>query len=144
MTNQQKPNEYLKVKIQTAQPSELLLLLLDGALRFARQAKPLMGTNEFEEKNRLFLRAQNIVLELFQALDQRIGDELYARLTGLYRFCYDRLVRANVENDTSAVDDALSILEHLRETWGLAVRKARDESGGTPPPPERHALCIEG
>jgi flagellar protein FliS len=146
MTDARKPNEYLKVKIQTANPSELLLLLLDGAIRFTVQARRYIEQGSLEEKNRLILRAQNIVLELIQALDQRIGEELYGRLVGLYRFCYERLLRANLKNDVAAADEALRILEHLRETWRMAVKKAREERGDAAPPAagERHALCLEG
>ena len=139
-----KPNEYLKVKIQTAKPTELLMLLFDGAIRFTAQAKRHLGAKRFEQKNESFLRAQAIILELIQALDPRIGDELYGRLIGLYRFCYDRLVHANLANDARAADDATAILEHLRETWGLAVRKFGEEGGATMPAGDRHILCIEG
>ena len=141
---QQKPNEYLKVKIQTAKPTELLLLLFDGALRFTAQAKRHMEARELDRKNELFLRAQAIILELIQALDPKIGDELYRKLIELYRFCYDRLLRANLEDDPRAADEATKILEHLRETWQLAVDKFQEE-GGTPlPARDRHALCLEG
>jgi flagellar secretion chaperone FliS len=146
MTNPRKPNEYLKVKIQTARPSELLLLLFDGAIRFTQQAKGAILGRRFDEKNNLLLRAQNIVLELLQALDPRIGEELYANVTGLYRFCYERLVRANLDNDERAADEALAILEHVRETWRLAVHKAKEEGAesAAPPPTERHVISIQG
>ena len=145
MTATKKPNEYLKVKIETAKPTELLMLLFDGAIRFTTQGKDHLEQKNFEEKNGLFLRAQNIVLELLQALDQRIGEELYARLTELYRFCYERLVQANLMNDTTAADEAIRLLTHLRETWQLAIEKAREEENERAPQAETgRALCLEG
>jgi flagellar protein FliS len=145
VTASKKPNEYLKVKIQTAKPAELLILLFDGAIRFTGQAKRHLEAHDYEEKNDLLLRAQNIVLELLQALDQRIGPELYARLTELYRFCYERLIQANIKNDAAAAEAAITVLEHLRETWQLAIKKSRDEQSETSPQAETgRALCLEG
>lgn len=145
MTERKKPNEYLKVRIQTAQPTELLILLFDGAIRFATQAKRHIEERRLEDKNHLLLRTQDIVLELLQALDRSIGDDVYGRLVQLYRFCYERLLQANLKDDTRAADDAITILEHLRETWRLAIAKAReDRADATPPPRARHALSLEG
>ena len=145
-TANDKSHEYLKVKIETAKPTELLLLLLDGAVKFTRQARARIEEKDFEEKNRLLLKAQDIMLELIQALDPTIGEELYSRLVGLYRFCYERLVRANLDNDTGPADEALSILEHLRETWRLAIRKFEEEEKENGPHAARpeHVLCLEG
>jgi len=150
MTQQRVPNdksqEYLKVKIETAKPTELLLLLLDGAVRFTRQALGRIAEKDFEEKNRLLLKAQDIMLELIQALDPAIGEELYDRLIGLYRFCYDRLVRANLDHDPRPAEEALNILEHLRDTWRMAIRKFEEEEKENGPHAARpeHILCLEG
>ncbi len=143
MTQPHKAQEYLKVRIETAKPTELLLLLLDGAVRFATQAKKHIEDQNFEEKNRLLLRSQEILLELTQALDRKIGEELYGRLIGLYRFCYERLLEANVRNSTRAVDEALTILSHLRDTWRMAVERfEKSEEENQRPQPK--TLCVEG
>ncbi len=140
----------MRVKIQTASPTELLIMLFDGAIRFVNQAKGHMERNEFDKKHERLLRAQNIMLELIQALDQNLQKELYDNLVGLYKYCYDRLLAANVENDMKPLDDALQILEHLRSTWKLAVEKADKEErerngvGNESPADAQQGLCIEG
>jgi flagellar secretion chaperone FliS len=144
VTNRKTPEEYFKVKVQTAHRTELLLMLFDGAVRFTTQAKGHMARSEFEDKNRLFIKAQNILLELIQALDPKVGEALYKNLIGLYRFCYERLVSANFKNDAAAADEALRILEHLRETWRLAVKKYHEERAAAKPESADEHICVEG
>lgn len=138
------PKEYLRVKIQTADRTELLLLLVDGAVRFASQAAAHLSRGEFEQKNTLFIKAQSIVLELMQALNPTVGPELYGRLMGLYRFCYERLVTANLKGDGAAAQEALRILEHLRDTWRQAVAKYHEERAPRVPARESTGLCVDG
>ncbi|MBU0638855.1 MAG: flagellar protein FliS, partial [Planctomycetes bacterium] len=40
---------------------------------------------------------------------------------------YRRLVDANMQRDEDAVDDALRILRHQRETWALLIEKIAKE-----------------
>ena len=42
-------NEYLKTKVLTASPAELRLLLLDGSIRFAEQARMGLVNKDFEQ-----------------------------------------------------------------------------------------------
>ena len=146
MSNQDKPSEYLKVKIQTAKPTELLMMLFDGAIRFTAQAKGHIEHAEYEKKHNLLMRAQEILLELIQALDRGLDSALYERLIGLYRFCYDRLVQANLRNDLAAADEALTVLAHLKETWRLAIQKYQEDGRQqeSVAPATAHSLCLEG
>ena len=144
MTNRKTPDEYFKVKVQTAHRTELLLMLFDGAVRFVTLAQAHMARGEFEDKNRLFIKAQNILLELIQTLDRKIGEALYGNLIGLYRFCYERLVNANMKNDAASAQEALQILEHLRETWQLAVKKYHEERAAAKPESADEHICVEG
>jgi flagellar protein FliS len=140
--------QYQESHILTAPKEELLLLLLDGAIRFAEQGRAQMRDKKYEESCRLYIRAQRILMELIQSLDAKALDaQIYANLVGLYYFVYRRLVEANVTHAEPPVADALKILAHLRETWAQAVDKARKEShpqaalvekaekAAAPPPP---------
>ncbi len=118
---------YLETQIQTASPDQLLLMLFDGAIRFSEQGKVLLLEKAFEQSNARLLRAQDIMLELMSALDTGIGEPIYGNLMGLYRFVWERLIDANVRRDAAPIDESLKILALLRETWGEAVAKARQE-----------------
>ena len=41
--NQQAAQNYLRTKVLTATPEQLQLMLFDGAIRFAEQAKPALA-----------------------------------------------------------------------------------------------------
>ena len=112
-----KAQEYLEVQVRTASPDQLLLMLLDGAVRFAEGGLEGLTRGDREAKSRLLLKAQAIVLELVGSLSPSVGEKLYGNLTGLYKFIYTRLVEANLRDDPSAVEEALKILRDVRETW---------------------------
>ena len=136
MAYQNKSSEYLKVKIETAKPTELLIMLFDGALRFTTQAKAHIEQKNFDQKNELLLRAQAVVLELLQALDPTVGEELYED---------GRVELYNLKDDPGAADDALKILEHLRETWRQAIAKAQQEQADAiHTARDQNVLCLEG
>ncbi len=124
----EKARQYLETQILTAPREQLLLLLFDGAIRFAEQARELQGARDAEGAAGLLLRAQRIVIELMTALKpDQVGEVIYRNLMGLYVFAYFRLVKAGLRRDPALVDEALRILRHVRETWSMAIEKDRRE-----------------
>jgi flagellar protein FliS len=120
--------EYVKNQILTSTREQLLLLLFDGAIRFAGQARARIEEKDVEGSCRLLIRAQRVVLELKTSLRRElVGDEIFAAVSGLYNFVHSRLVAANVKRDPALIDEAVRILSHLRETWALAAEKDRRE-----------------
>jgi flagellar biosynthetic protein FliS len=63
------------------------------------------------------------MLELANGLRRDANPELVDQMTSLYGFVYRRLVEANMQRDAAAVEDALKILRHQRETWTLVIEK---------------------
>lgn len=111
---------YRQTQVSTASQGELLLMLFDGVIRFARQAQEHLDQGKLEEASSKLIRAQDIVDELILALDLNAG-EIAHNLQQLYTYIYDLLVRANVKKDPEAVNEALHMLEELRDTWGQVV-----------------------
>jgi flagellar protein FliS len=125
--------KYLEGQILTSSKEELLILLLDGALRFSEQARTKLAEADFETFARLLIRGQNIMIELLGGLrKEELGGAIYNGLAGLYRFVHGRLAEAALSRDASKIDDALRILAHLRETWVRAMDKDRAERLPTP------------
>jgi len=129
------PNPYLKTKVMTASPEELRLMLYDGALKFCRQASEAIGKGEIENTHNNLMRAQKIVMELSTSLRHDMAPELCERLSALYNFIYRRLVDANVNRDTEAVDEAIQLIEYERETWQMLIRKVKQDSDQAQPQP---------
>lgn len=142
--------EYLKGAVMTASPAQLQLMLLDGAIRFATRGREAIERKDIEGAFNALERAQRIALELIGGMNRDANPELVDQMAGLYNFIYRRLVDANMKRDTRAVDDALRILSHQRETWRLLIEKITREAGTRGGPPAARdsdaqpALCVEG
>jgi len=118
-------NPYLRNAVMTAGPEQLQLMLYDGAIRFASQAKEAIENKEIENSFNLLTRAQNIVREMENGLRHEVSPELCSQMASLYRFVFGKLVDANVNKDVRAVDDALKVLRHQRETWAILADKVQ-------------------
>ncbi len=115
-------NSYLKTRVHTASKDQLLLMLFDGAIRFAEQAKPALAAKDFETSCTLLCKAQRIAIELLTAIDrEKMDPEIYSNLAGLYNFIFQSLSEANLLRQVEPIDDALPILRHLRDTWAMAI-----------------------
>lgn len=121
-----KAKQYLRNQILTAPKEQLLILLFDGAIRFAEQGKAKLAEKRYEESCPLLIRAQRIMIELVVSLDRNVlPEEVYANLVRLYNFVYFRIIDGNVHKDPAKIDEALKILSNLRETWTLAIDQDR-------------------
>ena len=90
---------YQKIKIETATPEALILMLYDGALRFMAQAEAAFEENNIEKINNFLLRVQAIFTELQCSLDREKGGDIATNLERLYIFFNSRLVEANMKKD---------------------------------------------
>ncbi|NMB19585.1 MAG: flagellar export chaperone FliS [Firmicutes bacterium] len=115
---------YRQTQVTTASQGELLLMLFDGAIRFARQSKDFMVAREYEDANARLIRTQDIINELILSLDLSVG-EIANNLQQLYVFIHDLLVQANIKKDPEIVDSAVDMLVELRDTWEQVVGQAR-------------------
>jgi flagellar protein FliS len=125
--HQSNVRKYLETQVKTASKEQLLLMLYDGAIRFAEQAKEKIEEKDYERMHNLLLRAQRIIMELMSTLNKKVGEEIYKSLMGLYGFIQLRLMRANLRRDKKCLEEALQILKHLRETWALAIESDRKQ-----------------
>ena len=112
------------------------MMLYDGAIRFATQGRDAIQAEEVEKSFDLLTRAQKIMLELINGLREEVDPPLVRRMASLYMFIYRKLVEANVNRDVVAVDEALKLLAHQRETWVMLLSKLRAEQGGPDSPPD--------
>lgn len=118
---------YLRTQILTAPPEKLQLMLYDGAIKFASQARDKVAQKNWEASCELLIRAQDIVLELMAGLRPQVNPSLCGKMASLYLFTYRRLVDANIEHDTKLIDDALEVLQMQRETWVELLEKLATE-----------------
>jgi flagellar protein FliS len=121
-------SRYLDSRIATASQPELQLMLLEGALRFSRQAEQLWNAaDQRAECDALLTRTIDIVEELVRGATLGTTDES-KRLEAEYAFAFRQLALAQLNHDAAPFVAAVKLLDFQRETWKLACDKLRAEA----------------
>ena len=114
-------NQYLDLQVATASPERLHQLVVDAAIRFARQAEEALEAGNHEEAFFSLNRSRDFVNEILTGIVTEPNPELADRLRGLFVFVLQNLARADRSRDPQLVRDAVQILETHRSTWSLLV-----------------------
>ncbi|MGZ5280220.1 MAG: flagellar export chaperone FliS, partial [Pseudobdellovibrionaceae bacterium] len=119
--------KYKTTSIQSASPEKLLLMMYEGAIKFTKLAIKSAEEKKVAERCVNIGRAFDIVLELNNTLDHKVGGEIAARLEQLYMFITEQYTKANVTGDPEPLKASLKILENLYEGWKQAIEKLKKE-----------------
>ena len=116
---------YRNVSVQTASRGEILLALYDAALRHTFTARLAIVAGDVPRKGQAIDAALAILAELSGTLDAQVAPELCANLGALYAYFMQCLQQASASLEVAKVDEVLTHLQGLRDTWGQAVHQAR-------------------
>ena len=122
MTYNKALSSYNQMNINIDRPEKLILMLYEGALRFANFARKAIREDNVEDKVKYIIKASNIFIELINSLDFEKGGDIAYYLNGLYAHQLKLLTKANLENDEKYLDDVIRVLKGLIEAW-------KDETG---------------
>lgn len=127
---------YLESKVLTAPPHRLHLMLIEGAIRFGRQAEQDIRAGNAAAASTPLMRMLDIVGEMLVGVRQT-KSELNDKLAALYWFVFRRVSEATMNGDEAALKEVLGILEFERETWQMVCEKtpAGENTSATVPPP---------
>ncbi len=128
LLQQKHAKQYQEQQIITASKEQLLIMLYDGAIRFAKTAKKAIIAQDFEKSNNFLLKSQRIITEFMGSLDLNSGNETTKQLFLLYEYLHHQLVQANVQKDIALVDNVLEHLVDLRKTWVTAIEIAQQDA----------------
>lgn len=131
-------SSYLESKILTAPPHRLHLMLIEGAIRFGRQADEALARGDAATADGLLVRVIDIVGEMLAGVRES-KEELNQRLTGVYWFVFRRVSEAKINSDAAALTEALRLLEFERQTWLLVCEKFGGATGAAAPAPHSRA-----
>jgi flagellar protein FliS len=131
MMSRNKPWEsYRKVATQTATPGQLVLMLYDGALGFLEKAMTGFAHQDpslFNQTvNNNILRAQAIIHEMNASLNMQAGGEVAANFRRLYNYLHRRLTEANRTKQKAPIEETISRLRVLRDSWAEMLRHGGD------------------
>jgi flagellar protein FliS len=112
---------YGAIKVTTASPGQILLMLYDGLLRFIREAKVGIEAKDKKRAGERISRSHAIFVQLISSLDPQHAPQLCEQLTSVYLFGMRHLVRANIDQDPAKLDEIIKVLTPLRDAWATAV-----------------------
>jgi flagellar protein FliS len=112
-------SDYLESKIMTASGPQLHLMLVEGAIRFVKQADEQYLANNEGKATTMLLRAMDVVEEMIAGV-RHDDHEVNIKLSQLYAFLYRTMTSVYVNSDREKLADVVRILEFQRETWRLA------------------------
>ncbi|HUW50197.1 MAG TPA: flagellar export chaperone FliS [Sulfuricella sp.] len=113
---------YSQVGIETgiagASPHKLIAMLFEGAILSVAAGKVHMQRNEIAAKGKAISQAIAIIDEgLKVSLDEKVGGELAQNLKALYEYMCQRLLVANLKNETVPLDEVSRLLSELKGAW---------------------------
>jgi flagellar protein FliS len=128
-------NAYQKYKttsIQSASREKLLLMMYDGAIKFVKKGMLAAEQKNIAERGLNIGRAYDIILELNNTLDHKVGGEISKNLEQLYMYLTDQLTQANITGDPQYLQNCLKILETLYDGWSKAIEQLKKENTEKP------------
>jgi flagellar protein FliS len=124
---------YRTAQVTASSPAARVVLLYEGAIRFAALSVQCLERHDLEGSHNASLRAQTIVGALRESLDLSAGD-LAVQLDQLYDFMIRRLAAGNVAKDPRAAVEVIGLLRELLGAWRQVADPARATPAAVRPP----------
>lgn len=117
-------NAYKQNTINMASKEQLLIMLVDGAVKYTKMAKMAIEKRDIQTAHKELIRVQDIFTELMSTLD-RNASEMAENLFNLYDFIKRQLAQANMKKDVKIIEETLPLIEEVRDMWYEVSKKAK-------------------
>ena len=116
-------NIYKQNSVNMASSQQLLLMLLDGAVKYTKIARMAILNKDIARAHKELVRVQDIFLELMITMDKntKYMEDLY----NIYDFIKNELVKANINKDITIIDNTLPLIEEIRDMWYEVDKKIK-------------------
>jgi flagellar secretion chaperone FliS len=125
-------DSYFETQITTATPQRLRLMLIDGAIRFARLTLDQWREGAAEQALESLVRCRDIVGELL-AGTRADESPLAGQVSSLYSYLFLGLTEAQRTRDAEQLASVIRVLEEERETWRQVCEQLGDRPAGAAP-----------
>lgn len=109
-------NVYKNNSVNYASKEQLLLMLVEGAVKFSKISRKAIVEKDIEKAHTYLVKTQNIFIELMVTLDLSIMPEL-DKLYEVYRYIKDKLVQVNMKKDVELLDEIILLIESVNKLW---------------------------
>lgn len=114
--------QYQNNKIMTASPAELTLMLYEGAIKFCNVAIVGIEQGDVEKAHNNIMKAERIIKEFIASLDDKY--EVSKDFKNVYDYMLVRLHDANMTKDKAILEEVLTHLRTMRDTWKEVMKLA--------------------
>ncbi len=118
---------YTKVDVETASQGKLIVMLFNGAIKRAEEAKRQLAKGSNEGAHNSLIRAQDILGELRSALNMKAGP-IADSLDRIYEYFQHLLITANVKKDVEPIEECIEMMIQVRDTWQELFLKLSKEA----------------
>lgn len=137
-----KQGTYTRVDVETASQGKLIVMLFNGAIKRAEEAKRQLAKGKNEAVHNNLIRAQDILAELRGALNMKAGP-IAGNLDRIYEYLQHLLVMANIKKDAQPIDDCVDLMTSVRDMWQeLFDSLSQDGPVPTPPNVNQHGAAL--
>jgi flagellar secretion chaperone FliS len=119
--------QYLESKVLTAPSYRLHLMLIEGAIRFGRQAAEALERSDQVAAATPLLRVVDIVGEMLAAV-RGPASTVNKPLTELYWFLFRLASEVKIHSDAEKLAALIRLLEYERQTWQMLCDKLGGDS----------------
>jgi flagellar protein FliS len=116
---------YKKNTVNLASSQQLLLMLLDGAVKSAKIARVAIIEKNVPKAHTELIRVQDIFLELMVTMDT--STQYMQDLFKVYDFIRNEFARANIKKDVRIIDETLPLIEEIRDMWYEVDKKIKSQ-----------------
>lgn len=117
-------NAYKNNSVNYASKDQLLLMIVDGAVKFAKIGRQAIIDKDVKKAHESIVRTQDIFIELMATLDRNAG-QWAEQIFKVYEFINSRLVQANLKKSVEIMDEVIPIIEEVRNTWSEAYKLSK-------------------
>lgn len=117
-------NVYKNNSVNYASKEQLLLLLVDGAVKFSKIARQAIIDKDIKKAHENIIKTENIFTELMVSIDRKAG-EWAENMFRVYEFINQKLFEANIKKKVEIIDEVIPLIEDVRDIWYEAEKRAR-------------------
>jgi len=126
-----KYDQYTKVDVETASQGKLIIMLFNGAIKRAEEAKRQLVKNSNQGVHNNLIRSQDIVAELRGALNMKAGP-IASNLDRIYEYFQHLLISANIKKDPEPINECVELMTAMRDTWQDLFNDLSKDEGPVP------------
>lgn len=117
---------YQTQEIMSASPVRLVAMLYDRAISSLREAVRAIDAGDIQARCNANRRAYDILHHLDMTLDVDKGGKIAENLSQIYAFVLRLLPKIDFDNDKQAAEQAIRLLEPLRDSWRELAAGGKD------------------